>query len=155
MGIDKTYSKIRFSYFWYNMYRDVVEHIQKCEPCVMRKSHKKATPMQDMPIPNYPFEIVGIDTCGPYSLTSGENRYLVTIIDHFSGWPEAFHVKDKSALSIAECSVGNSSLDTPALGSYCLIRVRTTMLQRLHIAYTHVKENTLEAREHAGTQKMI
>ena len=101
MGIDKTYSKIRFRYFWYNMYRDVVEHIQKCEPCVMRKSHKKATPMQDMPIPNYPFEIVGIDTCGPYSLTNGENRYLVTIIDHFSGWPEAFPVKDKSAMSIA------------------------------------------------------
>ena len=32
---------------------------------------------------------------------NGENRYLVTSINHFSGWPEAFPVKDKSALSNA------------------------------------------------------
>ena len=54
-----------------------------------------------MPEPSFPFEIVGIDTCGPFPKTDKENKYVVTIVDHFSLWPEAYTVSNKSAETIA------------------------------------------------------
>ena len=58
-------------------------------------------PMQDMPIPEHQFQMVGIDTCGPFPESDKGNKYAVTIIDHFSGWPEVYATKDKSAVTIA------------------------------------------------------
>ena len=57
--------------------------------------------MLDMPMPSAPMEIVGIDTCGPFPLSEDGNKYVCTIVDHFSGWPEAWAIPDKSANTIA------------------------------------------------------
>lgn len=97
LGLDKTYDKIRTRYFWFNMYKDVANFLEKCDVCQSRKMKKHRLPMQDMPIPEYPFEIVGIDCCGPFPETANGNKYVVTIIDHFSSWPEAYATKDKTA----------------------------------------------------------
>ena len=101
LGIDKTYDKIRTRYFWANMYHDVVLHISKCDSCRSRKLKQQRAPMGDMPVAKYPFEIVGIDTCGPYIEAEGGAKYIIVIIDHFSGWPEAYTTHDKSALTVA------------------------------------------------------
>ena len=47
-------------------------------------------------------EIVGIDTCGPFPMSEDGNKYVCTIVDHFSGWPEAWAIPDKSAATIAK-----------------------------------------------------
>ena len=52
-------------------------------------------------MPNYPFDICGIDTCGPFPEIEFGNKYIVTLIDHFSSWPEAFAVPNKSAETVA------------------------------------------------------
>ena len=83
------------------MYRDVVNHLEVCGPCTQRRLKKHVIPMQEMPMPQYPFEIVGIDTCGPYNDTDSGNRYILTLVDHFSGWPEAYATPDKSAETVA------------------------------------------------------
>lgn len=57
--------------------------------------------MQNMPIPSAPMEFVGIDTVGPLPRTDSGNEYICTIVDHFSGWPEAFAIPDKKAETIA------------------------------------------------------
>ena len=101
-GIDKTYQTIRARYFWKNMYKDTVNYVLKCTVCSTRKLKKKRIEMQNMPIPEYPFQTVGIDTCGPYLESFSGNRYIVTIVDHFSGWPEAYPCQDKSAETIAK-----------------------------------------------------
>ena len=101
MGFDKTYQKIRERYFWPNMYRDTHQFVSRCDLCNERKRKQKSNPILSMPIPNYPFEIIGIDTCGPFTETENGNVYVLTVIDHFSGWPEAFPMKDKSTLSVA------------------------------------------------------
>ena len=62
VGLDWTYDKIRSRYYWPNMYRDVVKHLEQCEVCKARKLKRTKAPMQDMPIPQYPFEIIGIDS---------------------------------------------------------------------------------------------
>ena len=101
-GIDKTYDKIRSRYYWKHSYKDVVNHVNRCVTCNTRKLKKKNIELQDMPIPESPFEMIGIDTCGPYVESFSGNRYIVTIVDHYSGWPEAFACKDKSAETVAK-----------------------------------------------------
>ena len=58
--------------------------------------------MQDMPMPSAPMEIVGIDTCGPFPISKDGNKYVCTIVNHSSGWPEAWAIPDKSAATIAK-----------------------------------------------------
>ncbi len=101
-GIDKTYDKIRRRYFWPSVYKDVVVHLQNCIPCNMKKLKQAKIPFQDMPIATQPFELISIDTCGPfYPETSRGNKYVITIVCHFSGWPEAYPVSNKSAETVA------------------------------------------------------
>lgn len=41
---------------------------------------------------------VGIDLIGPLPTTSNGNKYMVTLVDYFSKWPEASPLPDKSGL---------------------------------------------------------
>ena len=74
VGLEQTYDKSISHYYCSNMYRDVVKHFEKCEVCKARKLERTKAPMQDMPIPQYPFEIIGIDTCGPFTETESGNK---------------------------------------------------------------------------------
>ena len=100
-GPDKTYKLITSKYHWVGLYRDVLSHIDKCVPCKERMLKQHSTPLQEMDKVTYPFQKVGIDTCGPYPTTLQGNRYILTIVDIYSGWPEAFAIPDKSAETIA------------------------------------------------------
>ena len=83
-----TYDKLRKRYFWVNMYHDAVNTVSNCLLCQARRLQNPRVPMQDMPLPEHPFQMVGIDTRGPFPESDKGNKYAVTIIDHFSGWPE-------------------------------------------------------------------
>ena len=37
--------------------------------------------LQDHVTPNYPMEIIGIDTVGPFVTSDNGNNYIVTVID--------------------------------------------------------------------------
>ena len=102
LGIDKTYNKIRSRYYWSGMYRDVIEFLKNCVACNMRKLRRQRPPLQSMQIPQYPFEQIAIDTSGPFPESYEGNRYIINIIDMFSGWPEAFPTKSKSAETVAK-----------------------------------------------------
>jgi len=56
--------------------------------------------LQETDIPPYPFAKIGLDLSGPYPTSLSGNRYIVSFIDLYSGWPEAFPVADKSAENI-------------------------------------------------------
>ena len=64
--------------------------------CKARKLRVQRQPMQDMPTSTYPFELISIDTTGSFVESDTGERYFVSIIDHFSGLPECYAVKDKS-----------------------------------------------------------
>ena len=38
---------------------------------------------------------VGIDLIGPLPTTSNVNKYVVTLVDYFTKWPEAAPLRDK------------------------------------------------------------
>ena len=105
-GIDKTYNKIRERYHFENMYYHVVSHVDSCNTCKARKIHHQRAPLQEMPIATMPWQIVGVDTVGKISPTSWEeNKYIIVFVCHFSGWPECFAVKAKSANTVAKLTL--------------------------------------------------
>ena len=85
LGIEKTTDKVTKSYYWSTLLKDVMQYVQSCEICQRKKLAKERRPMQDMPMPSAPIEIIGIDTCGPFPVSDAGNKYVCTIVDHFSG----------------------------------------------------------------------
>ena len=51
--------------------------------------------------PPYPWAKAGLDVSGPFPKSLSGNKYIVSFVDWYSGWPEAFAVPDKSAETIA------------------------------------------------------
>ena len=79
----------------------MISVLDSCTLCASRRIKRERTPLHDTPTPEFAFEVIGIDTCGPFPETSSGSRYVITIIDHFTSWPEAFCVSDKSAQTVA------------------------------------------------------
>jgi hypothetical protein len=61
-----------------------------------RENEFRAT-LGEVETPSEPFQGTSIDTTGPYCITPRKNRYLITFIDHFTKWVEAFPIADVSA----------------------------------------------------------
>ena len=53
-----------------------------------------------MEIPDRPFDKIAIDLVTKCETSTSGNKHILTIIDHLTGWPEAFPVPDKSADTI-------------------------------------------------------
>eukprot|EP00731_Ephydatia_muelleri_P026170 Em0018g270a len=58
------------------------------------KSNAKLHPV---PVRAQVWHKVGLDLIGPLPLTKKGNKYIVTLVDYFSKWPEATALPDKTA----------------------------------------------------------
>jgi hypothetical protein len=83
------------------LYKDLVEYTEHCIPCKERNLKRQRAELQDTGVPPFPWAKVGVDVSGPYPTSLSGNRYIVGFIDIYSGYPEAFAVKNKSAANIS------------------------------------------------------
>ena len=84
------------------MFKNVIDYVTKCEVCQRRMLRKHNAELQDHVTPNYPMEIIGIDTVGPFVTSDNGNNYIVTVIDWYTSWLEAYPVQNKEANTIAK-----------------------------------------------------
>lgn len=103
-GMGKTIYKIRKQYFWPNMIKHIVNWIKSCDKCCERKAHqpKIKAPLQRIPIAEFPFEKVSFDIVGPLPITLKGNKYMVTFIDYFTRFVEAFPIPVADGEHIAD-----------------------------------------------------
>ena len=73
-----------------------------CEVCQMRMLRKQQAELQENIIPTGPMDVVGIDTVGPLVTSNNGNNYIVTVVDWYSSWVEAYPVPNKEANTIAK-----------------------------------------------------
>ena len=82
------------------MNKDIRKYIAQCALCYREKVKVQAYPLQMTEIPECPFYKIAMDLVTECETSSSGNKYILTIIDHLTGWPEAFPIPDKSADTI-------------------------------------------------------
>ena len=107
-GIKRTYDSIRRRFWWFGMASQITKYVNSCNSC--QASNTPARPTQGLLQPivtTEPWELLGIDVVGPLPTTKRGHRFIVTFVDHFSGYPFAFATRDHTAKTIARLLLDN------------------------------------------------
>ena len=95
-----TYCIIKHKYYWKGMNKDIRKYIANYTLCCREKAKVQAYPLQMTEIPDRSFDKIAIDLVTDCETSTSGNKHILTIIDHLTGWPEAFPIPDKSADTI-------------------------------------------------------
>ena len=106
-GIKATRKLITSKYFWPFMKKDINNWVKECVNCQKAKINVYTkTPIQPIDIPKSRFEHIHMDIVGPLPVSNG-CKHILTIIDRYSRWPEAYPLKDISTNTIIQTFVNN------------------------------------------------
>ena len=96
----KTLDRLQEVYKWPRQRSEVGEYIRRCARCSVHTDKRERPPPTEMPVAHYPAQLVGMDMCGPFPPSRNGNRYLLTVIDHATGWVEARPLATKTAANV-------------------------------------------------------
>ncbi|XP_050238449.1 uncharacterized protein LOC126687938 [Mercurialis annua] len=76
-------------YYWPLMVRQAEEIVKKCENCQRHQNIRHAPTTEQCPITSpWPFATWEIDILGPFTPTTGQKKFLIVAVDHFTKWLE-------------------------------------------------------------------
>ena len=168
LGVAKTKSRILAHFYWPGIFQDVANYCRNCSTCqYMNKGHEKMkAPLIPMPIISTPFERVGIDIVGPMNRSRKGNRYLLTICDYATRYPEAIPLSNIRTSTVANAlltvfaRVGLPEEIVHDQGTNFMSAVMQTICTKLQItqlkatAY-HQQTNGITERFHATLKNMM
>jgi hypothetical protein len=101
-GRKRTYDLISLRYWWPKIRQTIDDYVMRCDTCQRRKDAREyRAPLVEVEEPSEPFEITSMDITSPYPLTPRKNKYLLTFIDHFSKYVEAYPIPDQTGETCA------------------------------------------------------
>ncbi len=87
LGEEKTLARLKQSFTWYNLAKDVKVYTGTCKICSM---NKKATRRPRASLgtyhAGYPMERVHMDLLGPFNESYKGNKYILMIVHQFTKW---------------------------------------------------------------------
>ena len=101
----KTSDKIRLQFYWPGLQQDVKLYCLSCDLCQKTFPKGKVTrvPLDQMPLIEIPFERAAVDLVGPIQpVTEKKNRYILTLVDYATRYPEAVPLPGIEAERVAE-----------------------------------------------------
>ena len=103
LGPDRTAKQIQRRAYWVAWSKDVRTFIRGCEACARytRSDAPHQGFLQAAPV-GEPWERVAIDITGPHPVSKSGNRFILTVLDHFSKWTEAFAIRNHEAVTVAK-----------------------------------------------------
>ena len=159
-GVKASRALISCRYVWPKMHRDIKLWVQQCLQCQRSKVHRHTSvPIGTFQSPDARFDHVHIDIVGPLPYSNGF-RYILTCVDRFTRWPEAWPIVDITAQCIAKtffdnwiCRFGVPSTVTTDRGSQFeshLFRelTRTIGCKRIRTTSYHPAANGMVERMH-------
>lgn len=101
-GFTRTLLSVKCRFYWKSMARDIENWIKSCRTCSSRNRPGKATktPMILREVDSA-FDTIVIDIVGPLKKSANGNRWILTVEDYLSKWPEAIPLPDCKAHTIA------------------------------------------------------
>ena len=121
IGSRKTLHRITTSFHWPGICGDVTRFWQSWDTCqkMIPRGKVPRVPLAKMPIMDIPFQRVAMDIVGPLAPVSERgNRYILTVVDYATRYPEAVPLKKIDTKSVAEA----------LLGVFCRVRFPTQVL---------------------------
>ena len=102
-GRNKTTEYIPRHFTWPGLRHDVAEMCKRCQTCqkMARGSFRKAK-LVPLPVIEVPFTRIAMDTVGPLPRTEEGHRYILTIVDYGSRYPDAIPLRTTSSQDVAE-----------------------------------------------------
>ena len=85
---------------WPRMKKHIREFIERCPHCQGNRQRPRATAPEVTDTPHKPFERIGVDLTGPLLPSPAGNKYLLVVIDHLTGWAEAYPIPDKRSATV-------------------------------------------------------
>ena len=104
----KTVSRILAEFWWPGCQADCTRFCKYCDMCQRTYPKGKVTkaPLGDMPVIDVPFQRIAVDIVGPLDPpTYRKNRYILTIVDYATRYPDAIPLPGIEAERVAEALV--------------------------------------------------
>ncbi len=104
--MSKTLHCLRQVFYWGQHRRDVEDFCHRCVACAAYKGpldQSHAELLQQ--IVGAPIEIVAVDIIGHFPITERGNPFVLTAMDYFTKWPEAYAIPNQEAETVSDALV--------------------------------------------------
>lgn len=102
-GVSRMTAKLRSKYYWTGISKDIRNYVKKCELCQKNKSMPKTRePMIMTNTPTSAFDVLIIDTIGPFIKSNSGNEYALTMICDLTKYLVVVPIPDKSSKTVAK-----------------------------------------------------
>lgn len=153
-GVTKTLRRLCQAFYWGRLRRDVEDFCRRCDLRTARKGPqgKSRAQLQQFLVGEL-MQRVGVDVMGPFPRTTQGNRFVLTAMDYFTKWPEAFALPNQEAETVANvwwraCLVGLGCL------SVSIVIKAETSSPRYSLSCVSVWESTRPAPPHSILKAM-
>jgi hypothetical protein len=168
MGLSKTCDQVQRRAYWLGWRRDTVRFCRRCDECCryFRGQLPKNGPLQPI-MAGAPFERMSIDLTGPHCRTARGSVYILTCIDAFTKWTEAFPIPNKEAAVVARvlveqvfCRFGvpiallsdnGNEVDSSIMREICQL----LDIDKLHTTFYKASTNSVLERYHRTLNSML
>ena len=106
IGTSRLLNRLRSKYYWHNMKQTIANFIKLCVKCSQNK-HKVKTneTFVETTTPIKCFDLISIDTIGPFTKSRNGNRYALTVQCDLSKYIIAASIPDRQAGTLAKALV--------------------------------------------------
>ena len=103
LGVKKTIAKLYRQFYWPGLTADVKTTRRECSECQKAgKANRQKAPLIPLPVIEEPFQRLAIDIVGPLKRTKKGHKWILTIMDFSTRYPEAIPLRKTDATSIAK-----------------------------------------------------